>query len=262
MILNEKEDKDEKYLMTSLSKSLEILDLLSKHNELRAIDISKALNINKASTFKMLYTLEKNKYINKTDNGKYELGLKFIIYGSIASEKYNVTTIARPFLQELRDKCNETVHLAVLDNELNVIFLAKETSNASVHMTSRVGVRMPFYLTALGKVLVAYNLDDKMIEKLKSYNLKGATDNTITDYYSLIDRLRKTKEQGYGEDIEENEVGLISYSAPVNNVHGETIAAISISGPSYRVKNNKESIINSIKSTAEKISKSIGYNIK
>jgi DNA-binding IclR family transcriptional regulator len=255
-------DKDEKYLLSSLNKALEILDLLSKHKRMRAIDISNILNINKTSTFKMLYTLEKNKYLNRTISGEYELGLKFILYGSLTMERHNITATARPFLQELRDKCNETTHLGILDSDLNVIFLDKEPSSASVQMTSKVGVKMPFYVTALGKVLVANNLDEKMEEKIKSYNLKRITDNTITDYDSLFLILEQTKEQGYGEDLEGNEVGLISYAAPVNNAKGETIAAISVSGPSYRMQNNKESFINSIKETAEKISDALGYNIK
>ncbi|WP_312812529.1 IclR family transcriptional regulator [Sedimentibacter sp.] len=260
MKLDENLEKDEKYLLTSLSKALEILDLLSKYDGLRAIDISNKLNLNNTSTFKMLYTLEKSKYIKKTEDGKYKLGIKFITFGSLTMERNNLTDVSRPFLQELRDKCNETVHLSILDNDLNVIFLVKEASTASVQMASKVGAKMPFYITALGKVLVAYNLDEKMEEEVKSYSLKKYTDNTITNYDSLFRRLEKTREQGYGEDYEENEEGLISYAAPVINYKGKTIAAISVSGPSYRMKNNKEILIELIRNTAIKISETLGYN--
>jgi DNA-binding IclR family transcriptional regulator len=240
--------------MSSLSRALEILDLLSKRSDMKAIEISNELNLNKSSTFKMLYTLEKNKYVKKSENGLYSLGIKFALYGSIVLEKYNICSLAKPFLEELRDTCNETVHLGVLDEDLSVIFIAKELSKASVHMASKVGIKMPFYLTALGKVLVANNLNEQMIEKIRAYDLKKSTDKTNTNHAILLERLRQTQEQGYGEDLEENEEGLISFSAPINNPQGETIAAVSISGPAHRVKNNKKTLVVLVKKTAKKIS--------
>jgi DNA-binding IclR family transcriptional regulator len=246
-----------KYFMSSLSRALEILDLLSKHSDMKAIEISKELSLNKSSTFKMLYTLEKNKYVSKSENGLYSLGIKFALYGTIVLEKYSIRSLAKPFLEELRNECNETVHLGVLDEDLNVIFIAKESSKASVRMASKEGIKMPFYLTALGKVLVANHLNEQMIEKIKTYDLKKSTDNTNTDHAILLERLYNTKKQGYGEDLEENEEGLISFSAPINNPRGETIAAVSISGPAYRVNNNKENLIALIKDTAQKISETM-----
>lgn len=257
--MDENNERDAKYLLTSVSNALEILDLLGKHDNLRAVDISNALSMNKASTFKMLYTLERNKYIKKTARGRYTLGLKFLVYGSLVKERQNIRTLARPFLRELRDKCNETVHLAILDDGLNVIFLLKESGNASVQMTSREGAKMAFYLTALGKVLVANNLNEEIKAKVMNYELKRRTDYTITDNDCLLEILEQTRKQGYGEDLEGNEAGLISYAAPIKTVTGETIAAVSISGPSYRMKNDKETLIELIQLTAKKISRELGY---
>lgn len=87
MILDKNLEKDGQYLLSSLSKALEVLDLISRYDGLRAVDISKKLSLNSTSTFKMLYTLEKYRYINKTEDSKYRLGIKFIIYGSLAYRK-------------------------------------------------------------------------------------------------------------------------------------------------------------------------------
>lgn len=260
MDTKDKVDKTDKYLMTSVNKTLEILDLLSKHKDgLRAINISRALNINKTSTFKMLYTLEKNRYVHKTTSGRYELGIKFVQYASSLLEKNNLVDIVKPFLKELRDKYNETTHLGIIDNDLNVTFMAKEMSTASLQMISNVGVKTPFHGTAMGKVIVAYNFNEEMKEKIRGYRLDKFTDNTITAYEELFKRLQKIKEQGYGEDLEENEVGLVCYAAPVMNFTGETIAAISISGPAFRMKSNKENLIISIIETSKRVSAAMGY---
>ncbi len=258
---NNVKEKDEMYLLTSLSNALEVMDLLGKHDSLRAVDISNKLNINRSSIFKILYTLKRYKYIRKTSRGRYTLGLKFFVYGSLVKERINIRVFARPFLQKLRDKCNETVHLAILGEDLHVVFLLKESGNASIQMTSREGARMAFYLTALGKVLVAENMDHEMVERVKNYKLKRHTENTITDNDYLLEVLEETRDQGYGEDLEGNEEGLISYAAPIRDALGSTIAAVSISGPSYRMQKDKDSLIEMVKATAEEISRELGYDI-
>ena len=251
--------KDDKYIMSSLDNALKVLDLLSKNKELRIIDISNALKINKSSVFKMLYTLERRKYVHKLDNGKYTLGIKFAHYGSIVLDNYNVLKIVRPYLQKLRDEHNETAHLGMLDEDLNLIFMAKEASNASIQMNSRVGSSLPFHVTATGKVIVADNLDEDMMNRLKSYDFIRYTEKSITDYKNLIEALSKIKEQGYGEDLEENEIGLICYAVPIKNITGKTIAAISFSGPVYRVEDKKDILIGSLKKAAKEISGALGY---
>lgn len=251
-------EKD-KYLMSSVFNTLEVLDLLSKYDELGVAEISKILNMGKASVFRMLYTLEKKDYVHKTSDAKYKLGIKFAQYGSIVLDKQNIFTLIKPFLQKLRDKYNETTHLGILDDDLNVIFMAKESSKASIQMTSRVGLKLPFYATAMGKVLVANKLNDEMKEKIKCYNLVRFTDNTITTYDELIELLKQIKDQEYAEDLEESEDGLICYAVPIKDITGDTVASISISGPSVRMIDNKENLLVSLKETANEVSTAMGY---
>lgn len=249
----------DKYLMSSLYNALKVLDLLSEHDELGVTEISKALHISKTGVFKMLYTFEKKKYVAKTTDSKYRLGIKFVDYGSIILERQNILDLARPFIQRLRDKHNETTHLGVLDDDLDIIFMLKEASTASIQMASRVGSKMPFYATAAGKTLVANNLDEEIKDKIRSYSFVKFTENTITDYERLNNQFKKIKEQGYGEDLEEYEIGLTCYAAPIKDVNGNTVAAISISGPTKRMKKSKEQLIGSLKETANKLSRALGY---
>lgn len=251
-------EKD-KYIMISAYNTLEVIDLLSNHDELGVAEISKALNMSKSSVFRMLYTLEKKDYVHKTSDAKYKLGIKFAHYGSIVIDNQNIFTLIKPYLQKLRDKHNETTHLGILDDDLNVIFMVKESSNATIQMTSRVGLKLPFYVSAMGKVLVANKLNDKIKERIKCYNFDRLTNNTVTEYNELIKNLEQIKEQEYAEDLEESEDGLICYAVPIKDITGEAIAAISISGPSIRMKDNKDSFLTSLKKTADKVSTYMGY---
>lgn len=250
---------NDKYLLSSVYNTLEVLDLLSQHKEMGVAEIAKALDMGKASVFRMLYTLEKKEYVHKTSNAKYMLGIKFAHYGSLVLERRNDISNIKPFLQKLRDKHNETTHLAILDDDYNIIFMDKEASNSTIQMTSRIGAKMPAYETGTGKVLLASKLDESLEREIQNFEIKKKTDYTITDKAALIEELKKIREQGYGEDQEESEIGLTCYAAPVKDITGNTVAAISISGPAARMRQNKEALINSVKETAAYISRAMGY---
>lgn len=250
---------DDKYLLSSVSTALGILDLLSRHAELGVAEINKELGINRSSVFKMLYTLEKGGYLQKTANAKYKLGIKFAHYGAIVLERQDEVAIAKPFLQSLRDRFNETTHLAILDNDFNIIFIDKELSNSTIQMSSRIGAKLPAHCTANGKALLAGNLTPESEAVLRTLPLRRSNANTITDNEVLLAELKRIRAQGYAIDAEESEVGLTCYSAPLFNIHGTAIAAISISGPTKRMKQNKKALIAAVKEAAAQISKELGY---
>ncbi|MCF6464930.1 IclR family transcriptional regulator [Clostridium sp. Cult2] len=249
----------DKYLLSSVYNTLEVLDLLSEHKELTLSEISKELNLGKASVFRMLYTLEKKQFVHKTSGAKYKLGIKFAHFGAKVLDRQNNLDIIRPFLGKLRDEHNETVHLSVLDADYNIIVIDKAKSNFAIQMTSRIGGKLPGYCTAMGKTLLANMLDDELKEKIFSFTLEKKTDTTITNPNELIKELEKIREKGYAEDLEECEVGLVCYAAPIRDFDGNTTMAISFSGPSIRMRQNKEKLVHSIKEIAEEISKKIGY---
>ena len=254
----EQEEKD-KYLMSSVYNTLEVLDFLSQNEEIGVAEISKGLGLGKASVFRMLYTLEKKGYVHKTSEAKYKLGMKFAHYGTIVLEKLDLISLIKPYLEKLRDKHNETVHLGILDDDLKVIFIAKETSTFSIQMNSKIGSRMPFYTTATGKAILTYKLDEGMEKKIRSYNLKKYTENTITNHDKFIEDLEKTNKQGYGEDLEESEIGLTCYAVPVRSINGEVVAGISMSGPTARMEKSKDELIISLKEVATQVSEVIGF---
>lgn len=250
---------EDKYLLSSVYNTLEILDLLSMHDTLGVAEISKALKMGKSSVFKMLYTLEKKGYVQKMPDAKYMLGIKFAHYGSIVLERKNEFSFIKPYLRMLRDRHNETAHLSVLDRDYNIIFIDKESPSASMQMSSRRGAKLPAYCAATGKVLLAGIKEPELKDALESLELNKKTENTITDPDLLLKEIEKVKEQGYATDAEESEIGLICYAAPIIDIYHNTVAAISISGPSGRMKQNSEYLIDSVKEVALEISKAMGY---
>jgi DNA-binding IclR family transcriptional regulator len=126
-------------------------------------------------------------------------------------------------------------------------------------MTSRAGGRAPAYCTALGKSLLAYLPETRLREVLDDTKFAKYTDKTITEIESLLKELDKVRKQGYSIDNEEHEQGAGCLACPIFG-HLGIVAAISVSGPVERVLNsqNRDSLIQLVKETAEEISARLG----
>ena len=253
---------DEKYIMSSLSNALDILDLLSKRDNIGVMDISKALGISKSSIFKMLYTLEAKGFVRKDHDAKYSLGMKFLEYGFNILNNQSIVEVVRPHIKEIRDKHNETTHLGVIDDDLNVFFMIKESSNASIQMASQIGKKMPYYATAVGKVLISDNLSDELMDRIRGSQFIAFTENTITDSEKFLEHLKMVKKDGYASDMQEYEIGLTCFAMGIKNYTGKTVAAISISGPTDRMTENKKTLLSTLKAQTDSISRELGYILK
>lgn len=249
---------DDKYLLQSVFNTLEVLDLLSKHDEIGATEISKELKLGKASVFRMLYTLERKEFVIKTKLAKYKLGIKFAHYGGIVLDRLDIIAIIRPFLEKLRDKHNETTHMAILDDDYNIIFMAKELSNSSIQMNSRIGGKMPAYCTATGKALIAQLSDEELNNAIDTFDFKNCTDTGVKNKEQLYKEIERIRQNGYAENLEESEAGLTCFAASIKDITGKCLSAISVSGPTARMLKNKEALIKSVIETAADISQKLG----
>ena len=81
-------DQD-KYLLSSVTNSIRILDLLGEEELLGVAEISTKLKMNKTSVFRYLYTLESGGYVRKTSEAKYTLGQKFVAMADIVLQRGN-----------------------------------------------------------------------------------------------------------------------------------------------------------------------------
>jgi DNA-binding IclR family transcriptional regulator len=186
--------------------------------------------------------------------------LKLLELGMAKLHQMDLVREVAPYLKDLVNQCNETVHLGVLE-EGEVLYLAKEESSQTIRMISYVGKRAPLHCTSLGKVLLAYLSAEERKKILGEKVLPRLTENTITDKMELEQELDKVREQGFALDREENEKNVRCIAAPIRNHQGRVIAALSISSPTFRLdKNVQNNLKEALIETSEKISKRLGYN--
>lgn len=244
------------YKVKVLEKTLRILDLFDeKGKELTPTEIGESLKLNKSSVFRIVNILTEAGYLEKNvANAKYRLGFKLYYLGSLVQGGSEIRNIARPFLEELKNQCDETVHLVVLDQG-EALYLDKLEGEKAIRVVSKVGWRLPAHCSGVGKVLLAFLSDKEVTRIIHARGLKRFTNNTITDIEALRAELSRIRKLGYAIDNEEIEVGLKCVAAPLMCSKDEAIAAISISGPLGRFSSTDlKRLVPLVKSVSVKIS--------
>ena len=170
--------------------------------------------------------------------------------------------VARPELEHLSDTVHETINLSVL-LEHDIFYLDKVETHRSIVCNTQIGGRAPAYATSSGKVILscqneAYIDDYCQWMSRKVYPL---TSNTITDPDQLRSQLVQARLNGYAMDDGEIEAGLICVAAPVYDMNRKVVAAVSISGPDYRMREDQEVMIREARQTAQNISRLLGYRL-
>jgi DNA-binding IclR family transcriptional regulator len=225
----------------AVSRTLKIMELLSKTAEYGVSELARSLRCQKSTVFRLLATLKKEGFIvqdSKTE--KYSLTLKLFRIGSAVVNNLDLNKAAAPVLCRLSRLTAETIHLCALDNNQMVYLQKVESTHAlKVTMMSRIGESSPFYCTGVGKILLAYQEEAYIQNYLKQAVLKKFTDHTITDSVKLVEELYRTRTNGIAYDNEEHELGVRCVAAPVFDQTGTVIAALSISGPTVRVADEK-----------------------
>lgn len=244
--------------MPILGSAIKILDVFYEaESDLTLHEISEKAKVGKTSAFRILYTLDKVGYVEKDPvSGKYRLGVGIVSAARKTLAGGSLVQIARPYLKKLRDEFGETTNLATLLKD-DIVYLEIFESTHSFRMTDTVGSRVPWHSTALGKSIAAYLPEDRVKSLLKQSPMKRLTPNTITGLRDYLKALATVREQGYGVDCEESELGATCIAAPIFGAEDTVTGALSISGPSPRIQDKQNKIIQSLKSISTAISRSL-----
>lgn len=245
----------------SVAKALTILDLLARNGrEMSLAEIAKELRLAKSTAHGLLATLKDYRYVEQpAAEGRYKLGVRLFEIGNVVANSWDVRRIAAPYIEQLVDQFEETVHLAILDQE-RVLYIDKRDSRRSIRIVSQVGARLPAHCSGVGKVLLAYLPISEVRRIIAARGLPAFTPNTITELRRLEDELERIRQQGYSVDDEEIMDGLRCVAAPIRDHTGKVCAGVSISGPVARLQGERfDRSIGMVRGTAVEISAGLGF---
>lgn len=247
----------DKYILQSVSNTLDVLDLLAEHKNLSVPEIAEHTGFGKSSVFRILATLESKNYVCKSEDARYSLDVKLVSIGQAAMNQNALIRYGHPFLEALTLASGETSHMAVLFQSIYCRFIDKVVSSSTIHMDSHPGFFRRAHYMASGKVLLAYSPRILQETYADAVPFESMTKYSISSVEALLKELDEIKARGYAVDREESEYGLFCIAAPITNHTGQAIASVSISGPSTRMKEHAERNISLVTDTAASISQKL-----
>ena len=136
---------------------------------------------------------------------------------------------------EARDSAGESINLGVADLG-DIVFVTQVESREMVRAIGKPGFRAPLHGTSMGQAILAAMAEDDVLRYLRAYGLPRLTDNTIARASRLHEALGEVRRAGYAIDDEQNALGLRCIAAAIRDEHGQPFAAISLVGPTQRIK--------------------------
>jgi IclR family acetate operon transcriptional repressor len=243
----------------SVDRAVSILQVLARQGTAGVTEIATELAVHKSTVFRLLDTLESRGLVEqRVDRGQYQLAFGIVALAAGAARKHDLSVLSRPVCLRLAEAVRETVNIAIHDGQA-VISIDQVIGAATVTSVNWVGQRTPFHATSAGKVFLAF-MPAPRRDAILAGGLEPFTAHTLVDPTELAAELALVRRQGYALTAEEHEIGLAAVAAPLRSMDGDVVAAVTASGPTFRI--NAETlpgIVAQVVAAAAQISQRNGY---
>ena len=258
--MSSKDTPNESNLSQTVLKALDILECVALAEQpLSAAEVAKLCDLSRPTAYRLIRTLTTRGYVTEDDDTHYRLGTQTLSLSQNVLESLDLPELAQSYLRQLSDITNETAYLSILDND-EILYIGKAESSQSVRTNTKIGSRNRLHCTFMGKAILAFLPESNQRELIERMELIRNTSTTITNKDALIEEIETIRTQKYSIDNEESEEGVRCLGAPIFDHNGNVLAAISVSGPAYRLSVSRLSALSSLViDTAITISNRLGY---
>lgn len=225
----------DRYTVPGLERGLRILTQFSRHEPvLSAPELARRLSIPRSTVFRLLATLEQLGFVERDPSGRdYCLGVGVLRLGFECLASKELTELARPILEKLRDRTGFACNLVVRDGR-SIVYVGRAVVQTPYANTVHLGTRLPAHATLLGRVLLrdfSFEALQRLYPEEQLHSAGDHTPATVLDLYRLI-QADRDNEYVYGHGYFEPHIGTLA--APVCGAGGRVIAALglTVSGPS------------------------------
>jgi IclR family acetate operon transcriptional repressor len=224
----------------SVDRALSIIETLAEDDEgYRLSDLAVRTGLSTSTAHRLLATLEKRRFVQFDRNElKWHVGARSFSVGATFARRRNFTAQAIPYLRKLRDRTRETANLAVVDDE-SIIVLTRIESREIMRSLTKVGGRVAMVASGVGKAVLATYSDEDVNAIICRQGMPRLTEKSIVRPSELFRELQVIRRQGFAVDDEEARMGLRCVAAVVYSDCSEPLAAISVSGMTSRMTDDR-----------------------
>jgi IclR family acetate operon transcriptional repressor len=222
----------------ALDRGLALLTIIAQSDGLSLTGIAQRAGIAPSTAHRILATLKAAGFVMCDARGNHLIGVKAFKVGTAFLRNRRIVDVGRRTLRELMKASGETASMGIED-EGYVVFVAQVESHRSIRAFHRPGSHGAMHASSLGKAIMSTLADEAVAELLERVGMKKFTERTIVDPQALLADLAATATRGWAVDDEERAQGMRCVGAPVFNEHGEAVGAISVSGPTVRITDER-----------------------
>lgn len=244
---------------STVQKAMAVLGCFSVDQPiLGGTEISRILGLNKVIVHRLLRDLEASGMVEQDPaSRRYRLGYELLRLASIRQSGANLLRTAVPYLDALRDRTGESVHLSIMRMDC-VLRLYVVQTHHFLRFSADVGDESPLHRTAAGKLLLAFSERDDWEQRIRASAARFPEHGKV-DLTALKDELDAIRDQDYSIDDEGLCPLLRAFGAPVRDQAGRIVAAVSLGGVIHRIPDEKmPDMIAAITETAQNISHDLG----
>lgn len=218
----------------AIGRAFAVLDLFREgEGELGVVQIAEELGLTLSTAHRIARALVSEGYLAQSGGReRYRLGLHALLLGQAAQRAMGME-VAKPVLQRLAERTQESVNLGLADVDHAVVIQRVESTQA-LRFSVEVGSVVELHATSMGKALLAFN-DDLRRQIEGQERLLQLTDKTHGTLSSLLGDLEEVKQRGWSIDDEESMLGVRCVAAPIIGPDGQARAAVAVQAPAVRM---------------------------
>lgn len=247
-----------RYLVPVVVSTFRVLDRLAGQTSASLHELSLSTGIPKSTVFRVLATLQHLELVRRDEPSKtYRLSAKSPGQALGMPTTEGLRRAALPYMLELRNEFGETVNLGHLQHD-RVVYIEVVPSEFALRLSERPGASVEAYCTALGRSILAFGPPGAAQSVLGKRTLPRLTPQTLVEPALILEELARIREQGYAVEREEGALQATCLGAPILGADGFAVAALSVSGPTYRFSpmDNKK-LLRALRQAAREIGRSV-----
>ena len=256
-------DQTDQNTIKSLDRAVQVLETLAALQSSTLSALASHMGESPATLYRVLITLQQRGIVDLDEAAQtWQIGAGAFLIGASFLRRTALVDVARPTMRRLMEATGETANLGVERGD-QVLFVSQVETHATIRAFFPPGSLSPLHASGIGKALLSQWPPERLARHLARTELTRFTPHTITTPEALRDNLTLIAQRGYSVDAEEKNIGMRCIAAPVTDAMGETVAGISVSGPTSRMDvANLKTIAAHVTSAARDLSRAMGARIE
>lgn len=221
--------------LSTIERAFDVIHTLRDMEGARVTELASELDMATSTAHKYLATLVSENYVVK-EGDEYHVGLRFLDLSTYAKNRKDGYRFSTQKVREIAEETEERAQFVVEEGGLGIYVHTEATKNRAVLTNRQTGIQRYLHSTAAGKAILAGLPEQRVMDIVSEHGLPAETEHTITDQDSLMEELDEIREHGIAYNNEESIEGLRAVGVPVRGADGLTLGALSVSGPSNRLR--------------------------